>query len=629
MVSKDLFPDFNPKYPDFMEDKRNLNSDETEFAMENFARLPQSVKNQLIQSGQAPQQYMKNIDTTTNLKNQMFGASGTPPQALTGGALNNITDYIPQAQTLMSTLYGKTPEQQEREDRINTGTMFLNFFTKMAAEASKPGATGLGSASIAGADTAQLYIDRINKERERKLKEKQGVVSLATQLYSKDKPTGAPKDYTVVNANQVNKALGTTYKQGEKATLTVNEFNKVPRGSLVGYEKDTEKFTKPDKYKILNVAEFSKYIDLPSTNPLTGEAWKEGDTIDLTAEQFGKVPLGTLSTFKEESPPKPIRYERLRNNIISNFKIFNTEGELPPGGLTTLLSDITELRDTKLVPIPDPKDPSKTVMTLQQGVNMYDILEKEFGKEAVDKLRKQAGIDTSDTIITPRGTEQDGDGKQKDKKFETLNIGGTKFTILSTKDSKLGTSEVKSLTNAKSGLKDLNTALSLIFPDGKYNQKLVGTMNIAPTWSLGLIGSLTGSEIANNARTTIQSMQRAIEIILRERSGAAVPPAELVNYLKLYLPNTFDNEVQARNKIDALLQYFKGSIDGINQGRQKGGANEDPNFVNEKLPFQIQNKTMVDGGKIMGRLLKKQGSIMYIETAPNSGLFQPLVTKSN
>ena len=186
------------------------------------------------------QQNMNNIQKTGQLLDELkFGASDTPPQALTGGALNNITDYIPQAQALMSTLYGKTPEQQEREDRINTGTMFLNFFTKMAAEASKPGATGLGAASLAGADTAQLYIDRINKERERKLKERQGVVSLATQLYSKDKPTGAPKDYTVVDANFVNRSLGTNFKQGDKVSLTANEFNKVPRGSLVGYEKET------------------------------------------------------------------------------------------------------------------------------------------------------------------------------------------------------------------------------------------------------------------------------------------------------------------------------------------------------------------------------------------------------
>ena len=74
MVSKNLFPDFNPKYPDFMEDKRDLNSDETEFAMENYARLPQSVKNQLIQSGQAPQQYMtkEKIDSYLTTYNLFF-----------------------------------------------------------------------------------------------------------------------------------------------------------------------------------------------------------------------------------------------------------------------------------------------------------------------------------------------------------------------------------------------------------------------------------------------------------------------------------------------------------------------------------------------------------------------------
>ena len=171
---------------------------------------------------------------TTN--NQMFGASGTNTQALSGGALNNITDYIPQAQTIMSTLYGKTPEQQEREDRINTGIMFLNFFSKMGAEASKPGATALGAANIAGADTARQYIARKEAERERKLKERQGVVSLATQLYSKDKPTGAPKDYNVVNAEAVNRVLGTNLKSGDKVALTANQFAKVPTGSLVGFQ---------------------------------------------------------------------------------------------------------------------------------------------------------------------------------------------------------------------------------------------------------------------------------------------------------------------------------------------------------------------------------------------------------
>jgi len=209
MAKNDLFPDFNPKYPDFMEDKRILNSDETEFAMENYARLPQSVKSQLIQSGQAPQQYMtkENIDSylTTynlpgtkygtpsdrNLMNQTYGtgtsgigASQTTSQDLARSGVGSlpIASYMPQAQALLSQLSAKTPEEKEREDRINTGLMFLNFFTKMGAEASKPGATAFGAANIAGADTAKMYIDRINAERKRKSDERKSALNIALQL---------------------------------------------------------------------------------------------------------------------------------------------------------------------------------------------------------------------------------------------------------------------------------------------------------------------------------------------------------------------------------------------------------------------------------------------------------------
>ena len=512
------------------------------------------------------------------------GITQLPPK------VGSLASFLPQAQNLYNTLYTKSPEQQEKEDRINTGMMMLNFFTKMGAEASRPGATALGAANIAGADTASMYIKQVNAERARKDAERKGVVGLASQL----KTSADAKELAQLRLQNV-------------------------------------KPSKPDQYKILNANEVVKALKLPYTNPKTGKFYTEGDVIDLTPSEFALVPRGNLTSFKEATPPKPNTYERLRDGIITNAKTFFNlgDGETLPSGLTSkLLSDITELRDTKLVPIPDPKDPTKTVMTLQQGVNMYDILEKEFGKEKVDKLKKLAGIETADTFITPEGPEEEGDGENKGKKFETINVGGTKFTVLSTKDTKLGTTEVKSLTNAKSGLKDLNTSLSLIFPNGKYNQKLVATMNIAPTWSLGLIGSLTGSDVANNARTTIQSMKRAIEIILRERSGAAVPPAELVNYLKLYLPNTFDNEVQARNKIDALLQYFKGSIDGINQGRNATGKNADPDFFNKKLPEKILDKTSKDGGTVMGRKIKIQNGITYIETEKGSNQFIPLVTKS-
>jgi len=530
-----------------------------------------------------------------NSNKKTLGTSNTDIKTF-DKSLGALAPFLNQASGIMNQMYGATGEEVTQKDKdINMGRIALKFFTQMGASASQPGQTALGAANIAGASVAQDYLNKVqsDKDKEAKLEQakKTGGLSLAMQL----KSAKEAKDIAELKAKNV-------------------------------------KPSKPDQYKILNVSEVGKVVTLPTTNPMTGKSYIEGDIIELTPNEFNKVPRGNLISFKESTPPKPNTYERLRDGIITNAQSFFNlgEGESLASGLTTkLISDITELRDTKLVPIPDPKDPNKTVMTLQQGVNMYDILEKEFGKDAVDKLKNLAGIETADTFIVPEGKEQNGVGENKGKKFETLNIGGTKFTILSTKDSKLGATEVKTLTNARTGLKRLNTALSLLFKDGKYNRKLVATMNLTPDWALGSIEFLSPGGVSGNALTVIEAMKEAIELILRERSGAAVPPAELENYLKLYLPATYNNEVQARNKIDSLLSYFKGSIDGINQGRQKGGANEDENFVASKLPMKILDKTTKDGGSVMGRRLKKQGSVMYIETEKGSNQFIPLVTKSN
>jgi hypothetical protein len=95
----------------------------------------------------------------------------------------------------------------------------------MAAEASKPGATGLGSASIAGADTAQLYIDRVNKDRARKFKEKQGVVNLATQLMSAGSKGVAEKAYKFTKPINIK---GVDYQKDSVEYFSQQEFNRLP-----------------------------------------------------------------------------------------------------------------------------------------------------------------------------------------------------------------------------------------------------------------------------------------------------------------------------------------------------------------------------------------------------------------
>ncbi len=536
---------------------------------------------------------VKSEDTDSFIKKQINkninGVSDTDITTL-DPSLGALAPFVNQATKILDSVYASTSEPTQREKDINMGRAALKFFTTFGAQSSVPGATALGAANQAGALVAKDYLAQESKKESDAKKLEQAKKSTALSLGMQLKTAKDAKDIAELKAKNV--------KPGT-----------------------------PKQYKMVNAKAVVKALGLPLKNPRTNEFYKNGDVIDLLPTEFNAVPRGNLASFKEITPPKPGIYERLRDNVVKDFQIFNTEGKLPPGGITTILANITELKDSKFVPIPDPSDPSKIVYTLQQGVNMFDILEKEFGKEAVDKLKKIAEVGTVDTII-PDVSDDKSEGKDEKNNFKTINVGGTKFTILSSKESKLNATEVKSLTDAESGLKDVQRAIELIFPNGKYNRKLVAAMNLSPDWGLGAMEFLDPGGLSGNALTVLDSMKRAIELILRARSGAAVPPAELENYLKLYLPSTINNELQAKNKIDSLLNFFKGTIDGLNKGRQKGGSNEDDSFFNKKLPVKVESKAMVDGGKVMGRLLKKQGEIMYIETKPGSGLFQPLVTKS-
>ena len=72
----------------------------------------------------------KDADSFINQQNQI-GVSGGVNQLPTN--LGSFASFLPQAQTIFDTLYSKSPEEQEREDRINTGIMMLNFFSKLIA----------------------------------------------------------------------------------------------------------------------------------------------------------------------------------------------------------------------------------------------------------------------------------------------------------------------------------------------------------------------------------------------------------------------------------------------------------------------------------------------------------------
>ena len=133
-------------------------------------------------------------------KTNKLGASETDPKDLP----NNLGTLalFPQAAQFAETLVPKTatisPEEQA----------FL-FFTKMAAEASKPGATAIGAAGEAGQDLVKTRIAQKALDSKRA----GDVASVASSIFSAIKPkVGAPKsvitDIATVNGQPKLNAAG-------------------------------------------------------------------------------------------------------------------------------------------------------------------------------------------------------------------------------------------------------------------------------------------------------------------------------------------------------------------------------------------------------------------------------------
>ena len=114
-------------------------------------------------------------------KTNKFGASATDPKDLSSNI--GTLALFPQAAQFAETLVPKTsllsPEEQA----------FL-FFTKMTAEAAKPGATALGAAGAAGEDFIKTRLSQKALESKRA----GDVASVASSIFSAIKPkVGAPK----------------------------------------------------------------------------------------------------------------------------------------------------------------------------------------------------------------------------------------------------------------------------------------------------------------------------------------------------------------------------------------------------------------------------------------------------
>ncbi len=103
-------------------------------------------------------------------------------------------------------------------------------------------------------------------------------------------------------------------------------------------------------------------------------------------------------------------------------------------------------------------------------------------------------------------------------------------------------------TNALRSLAGLKTALGLDDQDMSLNDRfrvLAGRLGVPFTEGRGLY----------------QRVERAVEVLLRQRTGAQAPDTEVEKYTRMFAPSTFDSAAEASAKLDALSDAFQGVID--------------------------------------------------------------------
>jgi len=65
----------------------------------------------------------------------------------------------------------------------------------------------------------------------------------------------------------------------------------------------------------------------------------------------------------------------------------------------------------------------------------------------------------------------------------------------------------------------------------------------------------------------VRAIEQAVEVLIRVRSGAAVPEQEFQRYKKMYTPNVFDTSEVARLKMNAIVNEFGTMIALLQDGR--------------------------------------------------------------
>ena len=562
--------------------------------------------------------------TREEIQNMNFGvAAEMGPYGQQQGALRDILKITSGSSANADRAIALANQLMPMPEEADPYEAMFRYFSGMAKAASQPGATVLSSALAPMDVPLDYYTAKKKQSKESEQARMQAALSLGPSLKAPKATYSDPKFYMVSEPD--GKGGFTTPVE---TPLTAKQYAELPTDGSVrvtSVPKAGTKYTKRTLYKsdgskidvysdtqeqaaisagygrvkkddFDNVTVYledgssrvaQSQIELDTltgeggggwsrTKPAAGSTaqfkrtvYKDGQELTVYSEEDYNAAISDSNGWSPEKPapagPQGSAPERATNRVLDFVDAFTVNPAVDPRSFAQFLSDVRLMAKPQIISFKDPEGNMQSAST--PGVDAYKFISESYGPEVADAIK---ALSKGQPTVVVTGTTGDTTGDDTtdttgddtgDSGVKKVVVAGKEFTVFSSTPASMPKEASDAIVDAAGALKDIDIAYGLLFPNGELNKLAIVAANFLPDGGLNLTKADTDS------RTAYQSMRRVIELILRARTGAAAPEAEVQNYLKLYFPASLDNDQQARNKFITLAQYFTDTTRILSQGR--------------------------------------------------------------
>lgn len=177
-----------------------------------------------------------------------------------------------------------------------------------------------------------------------------------------------------------------------------------------------------------------------------------------------------------------------------------------------------------------------------------------LARRQLEAPRQVGTPETGFTALTPPPLPSYGARPESDTSGAVGPAGGA--VQITPPNEKMTFDQAADVAGIKQAITDVEAATKTILPDG-----FDGPIDD------GVLISAYADVPRTEGRQVKQQVRRAIEVLLRARTGAAAPESEVNNYMAFYFPSPLDSPEGAKEKLRRLDEFFKNTMEEFSKGR--------------------------------------------------------------